>query len=91
MRLDPETRQPTAGMLTAADGSWTTIELADQDGIRQVIEAGATALWPAVEAAHQRWIELGEPDWPRLGVTDGPARGLATTLGASRSLGGAEL
>jgi methyltransferase of ATP-grasp peptide maturase system len=69
MRLDPDTRQPTAGMLSAPDGSWATIELADQDGIRRVTEAGPTPLWAAVEDAFQRWTELGEPDWPRLGVT----------------------
>jgi methyltransferase of ATP-grasp peptide maturase system len=69
MRLDPDTRQPTTGTLSAADGSWTTVELAEKDGIRGMTEAGPTRLWAAVEQAYQRWIELGEPDWPRLGVT----------------------
>ncbi|MGH3854551.1 MAG: methyltransferase domain-containing protein [Pseudonocardiaceae bacterium] len=69
MRLDPDTRQPTAGMLSASDGSWARIELAEHDGLRQVTEAGPTPLWAAVERAHQEWTELGEPDWPRLGVT----------------------
>jgi protein-L-isoaspartate(D-aspartate) O-methyltransferase len=69
MRLDPDTRQPTAGMLSASDGSWATIELAEHDDARQVTEAGPTRIWDAVEHAYQRWTELGEPDWPQLGVT----------------------
>jgi len=74
MRLDPDTREPTAGMLSAADGSWATIELAEHDGTRQLTEAGPTPLWTAVEHAYQQWTELGEPDWPRLGVTVTPDR-----------------
>ncbi len=74
MRLDPDTRQPTAGMLSAPDGSWTTIELAESGGVRRVTEAGPTPLWVAVEDAYQRWTGLGEPDWPRLGITVIPDR-----------------
>jgi protein-L-isoaspartate(D-aspartate) O-methyltransferase len=69
MRLAPDTRLPTAGMLSASDGSWATIELAEHDGLRQVTEAGPTPVWTAVERAYQEWTALGEPDWPRLGVT----------------------
>jgi methyltransferase of ATP-grasp peptide maturase system len=69
MRLDPDTRQPTAATLTAPDGSAATVELADHDGGHRLTETGPTPLWPAVERAHRQWTELGRPDWPRLGLT----------------------
>lgn len=69
MRLDPNTRQPTASTLSTLDGSWATIELADQDSACHVTEAGPTRLWAAVEDAYQQWAALGQPEWPRLGVT----------------------
>jgi methyltransferase of ATP-grasp peptide maturase system len=69
LRLDPDSRLPTAATVSASDGSWATIELADRDGTRRVTEAGPTSLWTAVEHAHQQWTALGEPDWPRFGLT----------------------
>ena len=46
--------------------------LDEVDGVRQVAEAGVTALWAAVEQAYEQWRDLGEPDWPRLGLTVTP-------------------
>jgi hypothetical protein len=69
MRLHPDTRQPTAATLAALDGSWTTVDLEENDGARHVTEAGPTPLWAEVEHAYDQWITLGEPEWPRFGVT----------------------
>jgi protein-L-isoaspartate(D-aspartate) O-methyltransferase len=69
MRLHPDTRLPTAATLSAPDGSWTTVELDEHDGNRRVTEAGPTPLWAEVERAYDQWITLGEPEWPRFGVT----------------------
>ncbi|AOS65561.1 methyltransferase domain-containing protein [Actinoalloteichus hymeniacidonis] len=72
MRLDPDTRQPTAATLSSPDGSWAEVTLDEVDGAHRVAEAGITALWAAVEQAYEQWRELGEPDWPRLGLTVTP-------------------
>jgi protein-L-isoaspartate O-methyltransferase len=72
-RLDPETRRPAAGTITAPDGSHAavTMHAADQ---RQwpVTESGPTPLWAAVEQAHTLWKRHDQPGWSRLGVTVGP-------------------
>lgn len=73
MRLDPDTRRPTAATLSSQDGSWAEISLGKTDGVRKVAEAGPTALWAAVEQAYGLWHDLGEPDWTRLGLTVTPA------------------
>ncbi|GAA5104868.1 methyltransferase domain-containing protein [Haloechinothrix salitolerans] len=72
MRLDPDTRKPTAATLSSPDGSWVEVALDEVDGAHQVVEAGVTALWAAVEQAYEQWRDLGEPDWPRLGLTVTP-------------------
>jgi hypothetical protein len=59
MLLDPDTRQPTAGTLSAPDGSWTTIELADQHSTHRVTEAGTTPLWAVVD--HRNATSAGRP------------------------------
>ncbi|MER7014577.1 methyltransferase domain-containing protein [Saccharopolyspora sp. NPDC000359] len=70
MRLDPETRRPTAGTITAPDGSHAVVmHEPAADGEWLVIEAGPTSLWSAVEEAHQLWRSAGEPGWSRLGLT----------------------
>ena len=56
----------TAATLSSPDGSWAEISL---DAAGRVAEAGPTALWAAVEQAYGVWRDLGEPDWPRLGLT----------------------
>ena len=57
--------RPVAARLAAPDGSWARVAL---DGGR-VVEAGPTRLWAAVEAGFAEWRDLGQPDWPRLGLT----------------------
>jgi protein-L-isoaspartate(D-aspartate) O-methyltransferase len=74
MRLHPDTREPTAATLSAPDGSWVTVDLAEHNGTRRVTEGGPTALWTAVERAYHLWTALGEPGWPRFGVTATPDR-----------------
>ncbi|PKW19853.1 methyltransferase domain-containing protein [Saccharopolyspora spinosa] len=70
MRFDPDTRQPTAGTITAPEGSHAFVMLEPTpDGAWSVTESGPTRLWQAVEGAHQMWRAAGEPGWPRLGVT----------------------
>ncbi|MBB5156773.1 hypothetical protein [Saccharopolyspora phatthalungensis] len=70
MRFDPDTRRPTAGTITAPDGSYASVMLEPTpDGTWSVTESGPTPLWTAVEKAHQLWQAAGEPGWSRLGVT----------------------
>ncbi|MBB5156733.1 methyltransferase domain-containing protein [Saccharopolyspora phatthalungensis] len=69
-KLDPHTRQAIASTITAQDGSAVEVSLTPVDEETwEVAESGQTALWPAVEAAHQLWLDLGRPDWQRLGLT----------------------
>lgn len=63
--LDDVTRQPTATTLSAPDGSWARVGLAD----RRVTEAGRTQLWAAIESAHRSWDVLGRPSWDRFGLS----------------------
>ena len=63
--LDEHTGRPGDVFLTSSDGSWC--EVGEHTG--QVWEAGPTPLWAAVEDAHRRWHELGEPGWDRFGLT----------------------
>lgn len=73
MELDPETRQSTASLITAPDGSWATVSLAaDHSGQHTVREGGPTALWAHTEGAHRAWEDHGTPDWSRLGLTVTP-------------------
>jgi methyltransferase of ATP-grasp peptide maturase system len=74
MRLDPGTRQPTASFLSAPDGSCAAVSLTSNNGHYDVIEGGPTALWDNVERAHQVWLEHGQPEWNRLGLTITPER-----------------
>ena len=69
MQLDPDTRQPTASLLSAPDGSWAAVDLTGDNGYHEVVEGGPTALWEHVEHAHQVWLDHHQPDWPRLGLT----------------------
>lgn len=73
VRFDPDTRRPTAGTVTAPDGSHALVALEPtREGTWSVTESGPTPLWRAVERAHHLWREAGEPDWPRLGMTVTP-------------------
>ncbi|MEV5537472.1 methyltransferase domain-containing protein [Saccharopolyspora shandongensis] len=70
MRFDPDTRQPTAGTITAPDGSHAFVMLEPTPGGKwSVTESGPTPLWAAVEEAHQAWRAAGEPGWGRFGMT----------------------
>ncbi|MGI8312213.1 methyltransferase domain-containing protein [Saccharopolyspora hattusasensis] len=73
MRFDPDTRQPTAGTITAPDGSHAFVMMEPtSDGEWSVTESGPTSLWESVERAHDLWEQHGHPDWSRLGVTVNP-------------------
>lgn len=72
--LDPDTRHPTASMLTAPDGSCAAVTLVPGEGAREVTESGPTPLWQPIEDAYEAWIALGKPPWPRFGVTVSPRR-----------------
>ncbi len=73
MQLDPDTRQPTASLLSTPDGSWAEVDLTGDNG-HHTIEGGPTALWEHVEQAHQVWLQHDEPEWLRLGLTTTPDR-----------------
>jgi methyltransferase of ATP-grasp peptide maturase system len=66
---DPETGQLTASTITAADGSWTEVSLAQDNGVHQVTEGGPRRLWRIVEHAHTTWTSLRQPGWDRFGLT----------------------
>lgn len=67
--LDPDTREPNAGTMTAPDGSTTTVSLHARDNRWEVTETGPTSLWPAVEHAQALHQQVGQPGWGRLGIT----------------------
>lgn len=69
MELDPETRQPTASLLSTPDGSWAAVSLTGDNDHYDVVEGGRAALWSSIEHAHQMWLHHDRPDWPRLGLT----------------------
>ncbi|MEV6875353.1 methyltransferase domain-containing protein [Amycolatopsis sp. NPDC051128] len=66
--LDPDTLHPTFTTVSAPDGSWARVNLADST----VTEAGETGVWEAVEWAHDQWSAAGKPKWERLGLTVSP-------------------
>jgi protein-L-isoaspartate(D-aspartate) O-methyltransferase len=68
-RLDPATRRPTAGTVTAPDGSRVEINVTTHDGVRDVRETGPTLMWDAIDTAYETWHAADQPDWPRLGLT----------------------
>lgn len=72
MQLNPDTRQPTASLLSTPDGAWAAVSLTSNEGHHDVVEGGPTALWEHVEDAHRVWLEHDQPDWPRLGLTITP-------------------
>lgn len=70
MRLDPDTREPTATTITAPDGSHAFVmNEPAPDGTWSVTEQGPTPLWTAVDRAHELWHRHDCPDWSRLGMT----------------------
>jgi protein-L-isoaspartate(D-aspartate) O-methyltransferase len=68
--MDPHTGQPGNAHLIGTDSSWCEISASrDSDGKRTVWQSGPRQLWNKIEAAHQRWHELGQPGWQRFGLT----------------------
>ncbi|MGH3836120.1 MAG: methyltransferase domain-containing protein [Pseudonocardiaceae bacterium] len=63
--LDPESREPYAASLTASDGSWARVGLADHT----VTESGNISLWEPIEWAYRLWVDTDRPGWERLGLT----------------------
>lgn len=72
MTLDPDSRQPTASLLSAPDGSRATVGLVGDAGAYEVTEVGPTPLWTSVERAHETWLASSQPDWTRIGTTVTP-------------------
>lgn len=72
-RRDDVTGQPADAFLVTADGSWCEVAAQpDRAGQRTVWESGPRSVWEGIEAAHRRWLELGEPTWDRFGLTVTP-------------------
>lgn len=70
MRFDPDTREATAGTLTAPDGSHAFVmHEPAPSGSWSVTESGPTSLWEAVERAHGLWEQHDRPSWSRIGLT----------------------
>ncbi|MGQ0840107.1 methyltransferase domain-containing protein [Actinokineospora sp.] len=68
--IDDETGEPGDIFLSAPNGSWCEVGLdTDRDGTRHVVEHGPTPLWRLWESAHGQWRTLGQPAWPRFGLT----------------------
>lgn len=73
MKLHPNSHKPTAGTVTAPDGSFAQVSLEPiGDGEWEITEGGPTPIWSAVEAAHRKWQDMGQPDWSRFGLTVTP-------------------
>lgn len=67
---DPRRRAKCDGVvIEACDGSHAEV-IADPelDGQHPVIQAGPRRLWDSVEAAHQLWQHLGQPEPGRFGI-----------------------
>ena len=67
----PATDQDGATVLVHPDGSWAQAGTT-QDEEHQVTQGGPRALWDEAEAAHQRWLSLGQPRRARFGITVTP-------------------
>ncbi|MGH3695439.1 MAG: hypothetical protein ACRDRX_15860 [Pseudonocardiaceae bacterium] len=71
---DPTTRTLRHGIsIKTPDGSYAeAITNPDVDGALRVIQAGPRRLWDTVEATHQLWQHLGQPDPDRFGIVANP-------------------
>jgi hypothetical protein len=61
--------KPTTITITAPDGSWAEVHLADEQGIHQVAEGGPRRAWAIIEQADHTWQRLGKPGWDHFGLT----------------------
>ncbi|MBV9144211.1 MAG: methyltransferase domain-containing protein [Pseudonocardiales bacterium] len=68
-RRPDENGKPTVTAITAADGSWAEVTLADDHGVHQVTEGGPRQLWKIIEDTYTTWTKLGQPSWNRFGLT----------------------
>lgn len=71
---DPRRRAKCDGVvIEACDGSYAEV-IADPelDGQHPVVQAGPLRLWDSVEAAHQLWQHLGQPEPGRFGIVANP-------------------
>lgn len=71
---DPIIRTLRNGVFVeASDGSYAeAIADPDIDGQLRVIQIGPRRLWDTVEATHQLWQHLGQPDPDRFGIVANP-------------------
>jgi methyltransferase of ATP-grasp peptide maturase system len=72
---DPILRTLRHGMISieASDGSYAeAIADPEVDGQLRVIQVGPRRLWDTVEATHQLWQHLGQPDPGRFGIVANP-------------------
>ncbi|MEO7195767.1 MAG: hypothetical protein ABIZ05_13280, partial [Pseudonocardiaceae bacterium] len=67
---DPITRTVRHGVfIEALDGSYAqAIAYPEVDGQLRVMQVGPRRLWDTVEATHQLWQQLGQPNPDRFGV-----------------------
>lgn len=59
---------PAETWLTQPNGSWVC-HTTGMSGNRTVRQGGPTQLWDGIEAAHQKWQQLGQPARERFGLT----------------------
>ncbi|WP_410659568.1 methyltransferase domain-containing protein [Amycolatopsis sp. lyj-112] len=59
-------------VFTATDGSWCAVAKDSRDGRREVRQQGASRIWDEFENAHKQWLDLGQPQWDRFGLTVTP-------------------
>lgn len=64
----PSDGGPAETWLTQPNGSWVC-HTTDMRGNRTVRQCGPTRLWDGIEAAHQKWQQLGQPARERFGLT----------------------
>jgi methyltransferase of ATP-grasp peptide maturase system len=71
---DPVLRTLRHGIFVeASDGSYAeAIAGPEVDGQLRVIQVGPRRLWDSVEATHQLWQHLGQPDPDRFGIVANP-------------------
>ncbi len=60
-----------ATLLVTSTGQWTSIDH-DHGSHGYRVQHSGTDYWAAVEAAHELWLTVGQPAWPRFGLTITP-------------------
>ncbi|WBB58064.1 methyltransferase domain-containing protein [Streptomyces sp. WMMC500] len=62
----------TLWLRDAAVTSWATADYEPNRSEYEVVQSGPRKLWDEVETAHRWWVEQGQPDFNRFGLTVGP-------------------